>query len=298
MNNVAAQWSNFISNGRYLTEVANDPDAERRAEHRRAYEAMEAERVAALSHAGKVAERVTQFLEQAPVSLDGMTPRGALVAHLSLLRDARRQAHAAADRLAGIVQATSRRTDAQAALTALDEAVRAAYSVWVTFGSESPRPSERVAEREALRVVLTETEADFEVADAARFENDVAIATVDMLEEMLTPLRHAVLVESAAVIGDEIDDLAEGLRRAYGSLAALGALTRSLPKSFHVKLQPGLPGGPDGFTVNAADMPDATAAWGKALAALERDPCAEISVPGQAEKPPRRTGLHRLLGVS
>ena len=250
------------------------------ARHRAAYQALEAERVAALDQAGKVAERVTQFLEQAPASLEHLSPRGALVAHLSLLQDARRQAHAAAGRLASIVQATSRRADAQAALTALDDAVRGAYVAWVMFGSEGARPSDRSVERGNLLAVLAETQPDFEVADAARFENDVAIATVSALEAMQGPLRHAVLLEQATPLADQIAEHVDHLEELFGQLCALGIVTeqRSMVKGFSVKLPP-LPYGQFGFTVGPQDVGCIVTQWRAKLAALTADPQAETVIP-------------------
>jgi hypothetical protein len=298
LNNVAAQWSNFniVSNGRHLVEVPKDPDAERRAEHRRAYEAMEAERLATADHATRVGSRVTQFIEAGPpVSEDSASPRGRLTAHIAWLDHARRKAAAAADRLASITVAMGRRADAQAALTDLAASVQANFGRWVQFGSEGERPDDRVAEREALRVVLTETDADSQVADSAAFEFDVAAAVVEALEGMLPALRFAILTESATVFADQIFDAVAALRENYAMLSALGLVieNRAMAKGFDVHL-PSTPFGKVGFEVAASDVPSAVAAWRRALEALEADPRAEIVLPGTV-KPPRKASAIRTL---
>jgi hypothetical protein len=291
----------WVSNGRHLVEVPRDSNADFLAEHRRAYEAVEAERLKAADHESRVSLRVTQFIESGPpASHDSESPRGRLVAHIGWLASAREKSAAASDRLACITVAMDRRADAHAALTDLDESVRSAFGRWVQFGSMGKRPDDRVQERERLGVVLTETEADFQVAESAAFECDVAVATVAALEAMLPGLRYEVLTESATVVvADKIYDLVSELRECYGILAALGLVTenRALAKGFSAKL-PTTPFGAVGFEVSASDAPIAVAGWRRALEALEANPLAEIVLPGAETKPPHKSALRRLLGVS
>ncbi len=155
------------------------------------------------------------------------------------------------------------------------------------------RGRDRVAERESLRAVLTETEADSQVEDAAAFEHDGANAVCKRLAEMLPPPRHDILIETAAVVSDRVYDAIAELRGAYGIMCALGEVTGTLPRSVHAQL-PSLPYGPVEFDVDADDASAATTAWRAPLDALARDPDAVVTVPG-AEKPQRQRRLMQRL---
>jgi hypothetical protein len=289
--NVAREW---IRSGMHLVEAPIDPTAEQRAEHRRLWELNEAARQATRERDARIAARVTKFVEAGPpASLDEMSPRGALLNHLAWLADARRLAAAAADRLAVINIAMSRRKDALASLEALDESTRAAFGRWVQFGSEEPRPPDRADERSRLNAIVAATEADAAVAELASFEDDVAVAICERLTEMIPPFQCAVLVEGATPISDRITDCLAELRECYAVLAALNEVTERGPTSFHVKLPP-TPHCQVGFDVEASDAPLAISGWRKVLADLRADPkMAVVGVPGDA--PRKRSGLKNLF---
>ena len=94
------------------------------------------------------------------------------------------------------------------------------------------------------------------------------------------PLRHAVLLEQATPLADQIAEHVDHLEELFGQLCAVGIVTeqRSMAKGFSVKLPP-LPYGQFGFTVGPQDVGCIVTQWRAKLAALTADPQAETVIP-------------------
>jgi hypothetical protein len=267
-----------------------------RQEHRVAFEAAAATRVAEELRRSLIDERVRPFIQQGPTEQDGeisgLSPaRGKLVRHLAWLDRAKGLAAAAAARNATVADAAERHEASRSALDRLEQDVADAFASWVKFDSTGLAPDARVAELERLRSELAQTEAMAGLADAASFEVAVAHACVTELESMLPALRADVLGESTAPLTERIRSLAADLERAYGLLAAMRVATEGRsggPRPAKVEL-PRLPSGPCVIDVSAE--PDDVAGWHQALADLEADPLAQISLltgPDQTESPASR----------
>jgi hypothetical protein len=289
--------------------TTDDDDAARLAAHRKAYQAAEKIRLAEEDLQQRVETRVNAYVDEGPpVSLasveSALSPaRNQLVLHLEWLTLARRQARAAQARLATITDTLTRHQAARRELDTVEEEIALAHQRWVRFGSELSPPDARVAERELLHTELVQTETQAALVDVARFEDTVAVATVQELEGMLPRLQGLVLVEAAGPLADRVQFLVDQLREAYGSILACAQVAEPagvLRRSTKLALPSIAVGDPDmGFAIAAGDGdPDALAFWRRALTAVEADPHAAIDLPGATTAALRRPSrLRRLLGV-
>jgi hypothetical protein len=114
----------------------------------------------------------------------------------------------------------------------------------------------------------------------AAFEADVSIALTAELESRLPDRRAAVMLESAESIAAEIQWHTEALQQSYGVICALGETTGATFKKAQMTL-PALPGGrPITLDITSKDAAGAVSAWEAARTALEANPLATITVPG------------------
>jgi hypothetical protein len=262
------------------------------------YETVATAKLAADQRDARIGQRARAFIVAGPgqdeVDTAGLTrARAGLVRHLGWLDKARRLADAAQARLDMIAQAVDRWERAQAALNLLDKQVALAFDAWVKFGSEGDPPLSRAGERQQLCIALDDVAPMAALADDARFEADVVEAVVGELTAMLPGLRFDVLLEAAGPIEARIRELVEKLAEAYGSLAALRALTglQKLPKPGKLVL-PSLPSGACGFEVAAGQ--DALIAWTAALGELEAHPRGGLP---DDEQPPERIKSSRFAAA-